>query len=98
MEGLEKPWKGVAAPRWGSYRIPTSQNSPQPVSFSDETGHGTPDKSGSPVSISSSTHRDLEVELALTDSPIRESELPVSPSHTHGQTAQSTPSSTGSQM
>ena len=64
---------------------------PQPVSSSDESRWGTPDRSGSPVSISSSTHRDLEVELALRDSLARESEPPASPSPIHGQIAQPTP-------
>ena len=93
MGGLNMPGKGVAAPLWGSYRIPMRQNSPQPVSSLDETGRGTPDRYGSLMSISSSAHRDLEVELALRDSPTRESEPPVSPSQTHGQTAQPTLSS-----
>ena len=82
LERLEKPGKGAAAPHWGSYRISTRQNSPQPISSLDEAGRGTHDRSRSPVSISSSTQRDLEVELALRDSPSREGEPPVSLSQT----------------
>ena len=81
-----------AATHWGSYRIPVRQNSHQPVSSSDESAQGTPDRSGSPVSMSSSTHRDLEVELALMDSPARESEPHASLSPIQCQTAQPTPS------
>ena len=70
----------------GFLQIPFETELP-PVRFilgsSDETWPGTPDKSGTPVSVSSSVHRDLEVELALRDSPAMETE----PSKTGGQTA-----------
>ena len=85
------PGKG-AATRLGSFRIPLRQNSPLTVSTSDETGWGTPDNSGSPVSVLSSVHRDLELELVLRDSPARESKPLVSPSQTDDRTAQPTPS------
>ena len=56
--------------------VPTesTQGRTQPISSSDEAGRGTPDRSHSPVMISSSTQRDLEVDLALRDSLTREGE------------------------
>ena len=82
-----------------SPRSTTLPPPPQPISSSDENGQGTPAKSLSPISISTSTQRELEADLVLCSSPARGGESPdLLPQSLEGWTTWPPPSSLGGSL